>query len=100
MQSFPRPPLLERTPRRIQIKWQGEVIADTQEAYWVLETHHAPSEETTSAIFLQTCIGPITNGMGNSQHTTYPRVRSGSPSPQPSGPLHASGKGSRRITPS
>lgn len=46
-QSFPRPPLLERTSRRIQIKWQGEVIADTQEAFWVLETHHAPSEQAT-----------------------------------------------------
>lgn len=44
VQSFPRPPLLERTPRRIQIKWHGEVIADTHEAYWVLETHHPPSE--------------------------------------------------------
>lgn len=43
VQSFPRPPLLEQTPRHLQIKWNGELIADTKEAYWVLETHHPPS---------------------------------------------------------
>lgn len=43
VQSFPRPPLLEKTPRHLQIKWNGEVIADTKDAYWVLETHHPPS---------------------------------------------------------
>ncbi len=44
VQSFPRPPLLERTARHLQIKYKGEVIADTTEAYWVLETHHPPSK--------------------------------------------------------
>jgi len=43
VQSFPRPPLLERTPRHLQVKWRGQVIADTKEAYWVLETYHAPT---------------------------------------------------------
>jgi uncharacterized protein (DUF427 family) len=43
VQSFPRPPLLERTPRHLQIKWDGKLVADTSEAYWVLETHHPPS---------------------------------------------------------
>ena len=43
VQKFPRPPLLERTPRHLQIKWHGQTIADTNEAYWVLETYHAPS---------------------------------------------------------
>ncbi|ORY67594.1 uncharacterized protein BCR38DRAFT_427598 [Pseudomassariella vexata] len=43
VQSFPRPPLLERTPRHLQIKWNGQLIADTKEAYWVLETHHPPT---------------------------------------------------------
>lgn len=43
VQSFPRPPLLEKTPRHLQIRWDGELIADTTDAYWVLETHHPPS---------------------------------------------------------
>jgi hypothetical protein len=43
VQNFPRPPLLERTSRHLQIKWHGQTIADTKEAYWVLETYHAPS---------------------------------------------------------
>ncbi|KAF3768596.1 DUF427-domain-containing protein [Cryphonectria parasitica EP155] len=43
VQNFPRPPLLEKTPRHLQIKWKGETIADTKEAYWVLETHHPPT---------------------------------------------------------
>lgn len=38
--SFPRPPLLERTPRHLQVKWKDQTIADTKEAYWVLETTH------------------------------------------------------------
>ncbi|KAK7946297.1 uncharacterized protein PG986_010618 [Apiospora aurea] len=42
VQLFPRPPLLERTPRHLQVKWNGQLIADTEEAYWVLETHHPP----------------------------------------------------------
>ncbi|CAJ2503664.1 Uu.00g110580.m01.CDS01 [Anthostomella pinea] len=43
VQSFPRPPLLERTPRHLQINWNGQLIADTKEAFWVLETHHPPT---------------------------------------------------------
>ena len=50
VQSFPRPPRLERTTRHLQIRWQGQVIADTANtvdaAYWVLETHHPPSTPT------------------------------------------------------
>lgn len=42
--NFPRPPLLEKTPRHLQIKWQNQVIADTNDAYWVLETTHPPSK--------------------------------------------------------
>ena len=44
VQSFPRPPLLERTPRHLQVKWRGQTIADTKEAFWVLETYHPPSK--------------------------------------------------------
>lgn len=42
--TFPRPPLLERTSRHLQVKWNGELVADTKESYWVLETMHPPSE--------------------------------------------------------
>ncbi|KAI8631740.1 hypothetical protein F5Y19DRAFT_402756 [Xylariaceae sp. FL1651] len=43
VQAFPRPPLLEKTPRHLQIKWNDKLVADTKEAYWVLETHHPPT---------------------------------------------------------
>jgi uncharacterized protein (DUF427 family) len=43
VQSFPRPPLLDKTPRHLQIKWNGHLIADTKDAYWALETHHPPT---------------------------------------------------------
>ncbi|KAK0726032.1 hypothetical protein B0H67DRAFT_572172 [Lasiosphaeris hirsuta] len=45
VQTFPRPPLVERTQRQIQIMWHGALIADCPagEAYWVLEAHHAPT---------------------------------------------------------
>jgi hypothetical protein len=45
--SFPRPPLLEKTPRHLIIKWGSNghetVVADTRDAYWALETTHPPS---------------------------------------------------------
>jgi uncharacterized protein (DUF427 family) len=41
--NFPRPPKLEKTARRLQIKWNGALVADTSEAYWVLETYHPPT---------------------------------------------------------
>lgn len=41
--TFPRPPTCEQTPRHLQVKWGDQVIADTKEAYWVLETYHPPT---------------------------------------------------------
>ncbi|KAF2718152.1 DUF427-domain-containing protein [Polychaeton citri CBS 116435] len=41
--NFPRPPLCEKTPRRLQVRWNDQLIADTTDAYWVLETHHPPT---------------------------------------------------------
>jgi hypothetical protein len=43
VQSFPRPPRLEKTARHLQVVYKGQTIADTKEAYWALETHHPPS---------------------------------------------------------
>jgi len=41
--NFPRPPLLELTPRRLVIKWGKDTVTDTTSGYWALETTHPPS---------------------------------------------------------
>lgn len=51
VQSFPRPPLLEQISRHLQIKYKGELIADTTQAYWALETHHPPSESNNRPLW-------------------------------------------------
>ncbi|KAK2007508.1 DUF427-domain-containing protein [Colletotrichum eremochloae] len=43
VQTFPRPPLLEKISRHLRIIWNGQVLADTRDAYRVLETHHPPT---------------------------------------------------------
>lgn len=50
--SFPRPPLCERTDRHLVIKWNDTVIADTKEAYWVLETTHPPSKSSSERVYV------------------------------------------------
>lgn len=40
--AYPRPPRLERTNKKIQITFNGTIIADTTQAYRVLETSHPP----------------------------------------------------------
>lgn len=40
--DYPRPPRLERTAKHIVIKCNGQIIADTRDAYRVLETSHPP----------------------------------------------------------
>lgn len=41
--DYPRPPRLEPTPKHIRIVFNNVVIADTQNAYRVLETSHPPT---------------------------------------------------------
>ena len=41
--DFPRPPALERETRRVRIVFAGETVADTTEAWRVMETYHPPS---------------------------------------------------------
>ena len=41
--DYPRPPKVEATPRRIQVFFGGEKIADTLRAVRVLETTHPPA---------------------------------------------------------
>ncbi len=40
--DYPRPPRLENTNRRVRVIFNGEVIADSQQAKRVLETSHPP----------------------------------------------------------
>lgn len=41
--DYPRPPILERTSRRIRIIFAGETIADSTGAWRLLETSHPPT---------------------------------------------------------
>ena len=41
--DYPRPPRLERSERHVAIRLGGETIAETREAFRVLETFHPPS---------------------------------------------------------
>ncbi|KAL6690702.1 hypothetical protein J3F84DRAFT_180443 [Trichoderma pleuroticola] len=43
VQSFPRPPRLEKIARHVRIMYRDTEIADTKDAFWVLETHHPPN---------------------------------------------------------
>ncbi len=43
VQDYPRPPALEAVPQRITIRLGGSVVAQTDRALRVLETHHAPA---------------------------------------------------------
>jgi uncharacterized protein (DUF427 family) len=43
VQSFPRPPLLEKTPRHLRVVWNDREVLSTDSAFWVLETHHPPT---------------------------------------------------------
>jgi uncharacterized protein (DUF427 family) len=40
--DYPRPPKLERTDKHIQVFFNGELLADTRQAWRVLETSHPP----------------------------------------------------------
>ena len=40
--DYPRPPRLERSPKRIQIEFNGVTIAESYNTYRVLETSHPP----------------------------------------------------------
>jgi uncharacterized protein (DUF427 family) len=40
--DYPRPPRLERTPKRLEVVFGGILIADTLQGWRVLETSHPP----------------------------------------------------------
>lgn len=41
--GYPRPPAVEQTARRIRVEFGGRTVADTINAYRVLETSHPPA---------------------------------------------------------
>jgi len=41
--DYPRPPRLERTPHRLEVVFNGELIADSVRGWRVLETSHPPT---------------------------------------------------------
>lgn len=41
--DYPRPPRVEPTAKRLRVIFNGQVIADTTQAYRVLETSHPPT---------------------------------------------------------
>lgn len=43
VQTFPRPPRLDKISRHLRITYKDVEIAETSDAYWVLETHHPPT---------------------------------------------------------
>ena len=43
VQAYPRPPALEAVPQTLRIESGSCVIAETDRAFRVLETHHAPT---------------------------------------------------------
>ena len=40
--DYPRPPRLERSARRLRVVHEGQVLADTTDAWRILETSHPP----------------------------------------------------------
>jgi uncharacterized protein (DUF427 family) len=56
--DYPRPPRLEREARRVRIRHGGETIADTTEAWRVLETFHPPTIYLPRAAFRPGALRP------------------------------------------
>lgn len=56
--DYPRPPRLEPVAKHIQIIFNGEVIADTHQAFRVLETSHPPVYYLPSQDIRQECVRP------------------------------------------
>ena len=41
--DYPRPPALQKTPKRLRVLMSGKEIANTSQGYRVLETSHPPT---------------------------------------------------------
>lgn len=56
--DYPRPPRLEPVTKHIQIIFNGEIIADTHQAFRVLETSHPPVYYIPPQAIRQECVRP------------------------------------------
>jgi uncharacterized protein (DUF427 family) len=61
--DYPRPPRVEATDDRVVIRLGGRVIADTREAFRVLETSHPPVYYLPRDAFVE---GALTSAAGSS----------------------------------
>jgi uncharacterized protein (DUF427 family) len=56
--NFPRPPAIEREPRRIRILLGGQTIVDTNAAWRILETTHPPTYYLPATAFIPGALIP------------------------------------------
>ncbi|WP_376097290.1 DUF427 domain-containing protein [Roseomonas sp. CCTCC AB2023176] len=123
VRDYPRPPRLERTPKRIRVVLAGTTIADTVEAWRVLETFHPPTYYLPEASFAAGALVPATGSSfcewkGRARYfdvtangTVARRVAWSYPDPSPAfaeiaghvalyaGPMDACWVGEDRVTP-
>ena len=62
VQDYPRPPALESVPQVIRIRLGGGLVAESNRAYRVLETHHAP----TYYLPAEDILGTLSSAVGRS----------------------------------
>jgi uncharacterized protein (DUF427 family) len=58
--DFPRPPAYVRWHEQVEIRFGGEIIASTTEAWCVLETSHPPTYYLPPSAFVTGCLRPTT----------------------------------------
>lgn len=61
--DYPRPPKLEKTTQHLRVVFNGEIIAETNRAYRMLETSHPPTYYIPKADFKD---GVLQRGSGSS----------------------------------
>jgi uncharacterized protein (DUF427 family) len=59
VQCYPRPPRLERVHLTLAVHFGGKQIAQTQDGWRVLETHHAPTYYLPQASFSPGCLRQV-----------------------------------------
>ena len=60
--DYPRPPRLERVLKRVVVEYAGRIIADTEDAWRVLETSHPPSYYLPPTDVDLSCLEPAGRG--------------------------------------
>lgn len=60
--SYPRPPLVRRTVKRIEVVLGGEVVCDAAECWQVLETSHPPTYYLPRGAFADGALRPAAGG--------------------------------------